>query len=74
MVMVSRNSKIFYCFDTKSLIWEQIFIENLTISIEMSVLAQMNFKKNHLCKADKIGLSKRFSAFRQTTIIIRRKV
>ena len=28
------------------------------------------FLRIHLCKADKIGLSKRFSAFRQTTIII----
>ena len=30
MVLVSRNSNRSYCFDTKSLIWLQIFKENLT--------------------------------------------
>ena len=69
MVIVSRYSKIIYCIDTKSLIWEQIFNENLTISIAMSVVRN-EFLKIQLRKADEIGLSKCFSAFRPTTIII----
>ena len=37
MVIVSRNSAIQHYFDTKSMIWKQIFDENLTIPISMNI-------------------------------------
>ena len=37
MVIVSRNSDKKHYFDTKSLICEQIFKENLTITIAMNI-------------------------------------
>ena len=38
MVIVSRNSAIQHYFDTKSMIWKQIFYENLTIPISMNIV------------------------------------
>ena len=52
----------------KSPISMQIFEENLTIPIVMNVVR--NLLKLNCAQADKIGLSKRFKALRQTTIII----
>ena len=37
MVIESRNSVNVHYFDTKSLIWQQIFFENLSMSIAMSI-------------------------------------
>lgn len=42
--MVSRNSKPICYFDRKFLICDQIFKENLTITIEISVVYNLNFK------------------------------
>ena len=47
MVIESRNSVNSHYFDTKSLIWSQIFFENLSISIAMNIgkikFPQFNF-------------------------------
>ena len=37
MAIESRNSVILHYFDTESLIWSQIFKENLSISIAMNI-------------------------------------
>ena len=37
MVIESRNSVITHYFDTKSLIWSQIFKENLSMPIAMNI-------------------------------------
>ena len=37
MVIGSRNSVNLHYFDTKSLIWSQIFKENLSMSIAMNI-------------------------------------
>ena len=37
MVIESRNSVNLHYFDTKSLIWSQIFFENLSMSIAMNI-------------------------------------
>jgi len=37
MVIETRNSVNVHYFDTKSLIWQQIFFENLSMSIAMSI-------------------------------------
>ena len=47
MVIVSRDSAFQHYLDTKSSIWEQIFKENLTISIAMNIeQIQMNIHLN----------------------------
>jgi len=38
MVIVSRNSAKLHYFDTKSMIWKQIFDENLTIPFSMNIV------------------------------------
>ena len=37
MVIENRNSVGLHYFDTKSLIWSQIFYENLSIAIAMNI-------------------------------------
>ena len=37
MVIASRNSVKPHYFDTKSMIWSQIFIENLSMTIAMNI-------------------------------------
>ncbi len=37
MVIVSRNRVNTRYFDTKSMIWSQIFLENLSISIAINI-------------------------------------
>ena len=63
MVIVSRNSKIIYCFDTKSLIWIQIFKENLTIPIAMNIEQIQNLAYLNLQKPIKLAYRNAFRHF-----------
>ena len=58
-IIVSQNSVIFHCFDTKSYIWYRIFFENSTIILSMAVTQNCIYEKQFCWKPIKSAFAKR---------------